>query len=76
MWARSNPVVGVESEMEMWRIAEFLKYILRFHFHGRGIQSEVVSTSPSVNHPSKKTPEMIYNSTTQELIQFIRAGVF
>lgn len=76
MWAISNPVVGVESEMEMSRIAEILKYILRIHFHGRGIQSKVVSTTPSVNHHSKKIPEEIYNSSTQELIQFIRAGVF
>lgn len=60
----------------MRSITELLWCSWRFYFHGRGMQSKDVPTIPSVNHSSRKTPEQIYNSTTWELIQFIRAAVF
>lgn len=51
----SLPIAGIESDTEMLRVAELLRYIeISFHFHGRGMGSEDMPT-PSVNHPGKHT---------------------
>lgn len=53
----SLPIAGIESETEMLKVAELLRYILRFHFTfmaSEGAGSEDVP-SPSVNHPGKST---------------------
>ena len=52
----SLPITGIESETEMLRVAELLRYILIFHFTfmAGAWGSEDVPTPP-VNHPGKHT---------------------
>lgn len=73
----SLPAADIESETEMLRVAELLRYILRFRFAfmagPRGLKKcayHLLSIIPA------NTAEEIYNSATQEHTQFTRANVF
>lgn len=73
----SLPAADIESETEMLRVAELLRYILRFRFAfmagPRGLKKcayHLLSIIPA------NTAEEIYNSATQENTQLAGAGVF
>lgn len=72
----SLPIAGIESETEMLRVAELLRYILRFHFTFMAGAWGLKMYLPPLSIIQANTPKQIYNSTTGELIQFIGAGVF
>lgn len=71
----SLPIAGIESETEMLRVAELLRYILRFHFTFMVGAWGLKMCLPLLSIIQANTPERIYNSTTGELIQFIGASV-
>lgn len=72
----SSPITGIESEAEMLRVAELLRYILRFHFTFMAGALGVKMCLPLLSIIPANTLKQIYNSTTGELIQFIGAAVF
>lgn len=72
----SLPIAGIESETEMLRVAELLRYILRFHFTFMAGAWGLKMCLPLLSIIQANTLKQIYNSTTGELIQFIGAGVF
>ena len=72
----SLPIAGIESETEMLRVAELLRYMLRFHFTFMAGAWGLKMCLPLLSIIQANTLKQIYNSTTGELIQFIGASVF
>ena len=71
----SLPIAGIESETEMLRVAELLRYMLRFHFTFMAGAWGLKMCLPLLSIIQANTLKQIYNSTTGELIQFIGASV-
>lgn len=72
----TSPIAGIESETEMLRVAELLRYILRFHFTFMARAWGLKMCLPLLSIIQANTLKPIYNSTTGELIQFIGAAGF
>lgn len=72
----SLPIAGIESETEMLRVAELLRYILRFHFTFMAGAWGLKMCLPLLSIIQANTLKPIYNSTAGELIQFIGAASF
>lgn len=68
--------LALSQKTEMLRVAELLRYILRFHFTFMAGAWGLKMCLPPLSIIQANTQRQIYNSTTGELIQFIGAGVF